>query len=100
MKLVCDNQIVKKFVSDTKEFSKLSPFYEFDFSWQSIGLLDLVCATLIEKDKLTLKESSIVKGVAAYLIAIVQECWKTMELETKVFDSKLGWSLHVVCPAT
>ncbi|MBP9838855.1 MAG: hypothetical protein KBC84_09090 [Proteobacteria bacterium] len=100
MKLVCDNQIVKKFVSDTKEFSKLSPFYEFDFSWQSIGLLDLVCATLIEKDKLTLKESSIVKGVAAYLIAIVQECWKTMELETKVFDSNLGLSLHVVCPAT
>ncbi len=66
------------------------PRYRLDYSWESIGVVDLILSPLRNRLEIDEQEEFLLQGAAAYLGIIVYQCWETfpgpLELSLKEGD--------------
>jgi hypothetical protein len=58
----------------TKKLKKV-PRFSLDYTWPSVGTLDLITYQLRRKDVYTRKERDIIRSASAYLACIAHDCW-------------------------
>lgn len=60
------------------------PYYQLDFTWPSIGVVDRLLSPLREKERLTEFENLMLEGTASYLAKMIHDCWNNFDQELDV----------------
>ena len=80
-----------KFVARWSKLSEKSKLFALDYSWPSIGTIDLITYPLRGKSKYTEEEKELIKGCASYIGLIADTCLSKIFTSTVLSDdSKRG----------
>ena len=70
-------QLADSFVAHWNTVLGDTPELQFDYSWPSVGTLDLLTYSLRFEKKLDASQQELILGVSAYLAVIAHECWNS-----------------------
>ncbi len=70
-------EIAQSFANSWNERLASMPMLQLDFTWPSVGVVDLLTSHLRRKQRLTSNDHSLILGASSYIAQIALSCWKT-----------------------
>lgn len=67
-----------------------SPWYEFDGTWPSLGIFDLLTFSLRERPRLTRDQAEVIKAAASAIGILAEKCWTALGVEATLREGAHG----------
>ncbi len=82
--------IAKRFSRDWSLRTEEAPVLSLDFSWPSVGILDLLTFHIRGENEVSAEDRKIIKGASAYLAVMAFQCWEAFEVSVVAGENDDG----------